>query len=302
MLKKFFILALALMLVLSACASGESAEINWDRDINEHWVNGEEGEKLKVAEHTLDENGVCTVCGAEINSYGEGSAEIYDYLDEEGNYPTRMTVYENGEVVIDAIAEYEFDEEGKLLHNAVYVDGKIYEEYYPQEYTSIFYEEDGSYAKKILNEAEGINVYMAYDAEGTILYEHYYQPKNDGENYLAKSVDYDYESGLKYVTELNVSGTSGKRETYDLDGNLLSYTLDEYTETGAMLYQAKYYNDVLQCELYFDLFTDADGITFSQISKEIFYNEDGGYFVYEYDENCTVINEELYDANGNKVG
>ena len=52
MLKKILVFALALMLVLSACSANEPevTEIpenaTWDRNLTEHWINGEEGSKV----------------------------------------------------------------------------------------------------------------------------------------------------------------------------------------------------------------------------------------------------------------
>ena len=301
MLKKFFILVLALMLVLSGCASGEAAEINWESDLNEHWVTDENGEKNKTAEHDFGDGRVCSVCGCEVFDYGNGSGEVFGYIDAERNYANSLKIYENGELVQEYTAVYEFDENGKPTYSATYAGEKIMEEFFYNESASVFYEEDGSYGKRVDNE-DGTSVYTQYDADGTISYERYYAPKNDTENYLVKSIDFDFDAGVKYVIEYNIDGNVTHHETYDLDDNLLSTVIYEYGEDGYPTYQANYEGETLSSELYLMTKFDAEGNPFSQPTKEIIYNEDGGYLVYEFDEEGILTTEETYDANGNKVG
>ncbi|MBR5310724.1 MAG: hypothetical protein IKU42_06355 [Oscillospiraceae bacterium] len=300
MLKRILAFTFAFMLVLSGCASGESAEINWESDFNEHWVTNENGEKTKIAEHDLVDDKVCSVCGSEIYDYGDGSGEVYRYLDVEKNYISSYKIYENGELVQDVTAEYEFDENEKCTYCAVYLDGKLVEEYLYTESTSIYYEEDGSYSKRIDNE-DGTSVYIMYNADGTLDSERYHAPKNADEVYLEKSVSFDYEAGIKYVIEYNVEGNPIHHEMYDFDENLLSTIIYEYDEKGYPVYQANYEGETLSVELYFVTKFDAEGNWFSQPTKEIIYNENGGYTVYEYDEEGTFVSEATYDANGNKI-
>ena len=295
MLKKFFILALALMLVLSGCGSENKADLEWDRDLYEHWVNGEEGEKLKTGEHTLDDSNVCSVCGSEISAYGEGNAEIYNYLDEEKNYISRITVYENGEAVLEYSGEYKFDENGELVYAAAYVGDRLAEEYFYPEFTTIYYNEDGSYDKKILNEAEGISTYSSFDAEGTLIYEYHYAPKNAEENYRTKSISFDYEQGVKYVIDYDMNGNPIHHEMYDLEENLLSTLEYQYDENGNPTYQASYKDGKILGEMYFITTENSNGETVNQISKELYYDENGGYYLYEYDEAGNLINEGYYN-------
>ena len=300
MLKKILVFTLAFTLILSGCASGEAAEINWESDLYEHWTLDENGEKARIAEHNFVEDSVCTVCKSEVFDYGDGNGEVYEYIDEGKNLVSSLKVYENGEVVQNITAEYEFDENENLTYYTVSLNGKVVEEYFCTESVSVFYEEDGSYFKKFTGE-DGTIVNTYYYADGTVYSERSHAFKDNGETYMLQSVDYDFENGIKYVIEYNIYGNVTRHEMYDLEDNLLSTIIYEFDEEGLPTYQANYEGDMLTIELYYKNLIDSDGNPFTIVVKEVIYKEDGGYFLCEFDDYGIVINEGEFDADGNKI-
>lgn len=82
MMKKFLFMTLALLLSTSLLCAGfarEELADSWDRDAREHWQTSETGEKQNGEAHVFDDNGVCTICGAEVWLYDDGMADVYNY-------------------------------------------------------------------------------------------------------------------------------------------------------------------------------------------------------------------------------
>ena len=132
MLKKYFAVLIALIMVFTAfagCSKEESEEtevpfgpVKWDRDINEHWITDEDGEKLNLGEHELDEIGICAVCKSEIIDFGDGFIEIYNY-DEQGNLSRLSSYTSDNQCIDDCENIFEYDENGNVVHLEVYQNG-----------------------------------------------------------------------------------------------------------------------------------------------------------------------------------
>ena len=306
-MKKIFtrIVPCVLMAVLlTACGHSHSAVGGWEVNAKEHWQVCECGESLNTGAHTLSEESVCTVCGAEIWDFGD-FVDVSTYT-EQGD-PLHMTSYDaDGNVLSDMLYEYEYDADGNKLSHKYYGDGvlmeeAVYEAGVPTQYTS--YYEDGTKGVSEYDEDGNVVSYVFYDADGSVnsTTESEYAYTADGESYEAKNTMTDFE-GAKYIGEYNEFGDQIAWIFYDVEGNLVTeerYEF-EYDDEGDLRTKRTYVDGVLTQELLYTTVIDGDG-RMSYPGTEINYHSDGSKTVTEYDENDEIISETTYDAAGNVV-
>ena len=121
----------------------------YDRNLTEHWINGEDGEKLNLGEHELGEYKpgdmvTCFVCGSEISFWTDGGADVCNY-DERYNLIRSTSYFSDGSLIFDYVMEYRYNEKNAISYEATYQNGRLYEEteYLENEIIKNFYEEDG---------------------------------------------------------------------------------------------------------------------------------------------------------------
>ena len=316
MLKKILVFALALMLVLSACSANEPevTEIpenaTWDRNLTEHWINGEEGEKLHISEHELDEINACSVCGSEIIDWGDGFFDVYNY-DDQGNLARQSSYGSDGECIDDYENEFEYDESGNIINLKVYQNGFLCgesefsysSEGWTYESKCTTYYSDGNYTVEEYNE-NGSNLFFRdFDAEGNLVTESINDFATDqyGNEYLLKSTTID-NTGYEYIYQYNEYNDITHIEEYDAAKNLVYDESHEYEydEEGRKIHKKTYLGGVLSYELIFGYAEDESG-WWSYYDTEITYSEDGSYTVCKYNENDELLSKVHYDANGNPV-
>ena len=317
MLKKFFILVLALMLVLSACSANEPEvtevpeDATWDRNFSEHWINGENGEKLNVGEHELDEIWLCSVCGSEIIDWGDGFFDVYNY-DDQGNLERHSSYSSDGECIDDYQNIFEYDESGNVIYLKVYQNGSICgesefsysSEGWTYESRCTTYYSEGNYTVEEYNE-NGSNLFFRdFDAEGNLVTESIndFAPDQYGYEYLAKSTTTDYSTGFEYINQYNEHNDLTRIEEYDDAKNLIHDESREYEydEEGRRSHVKTYLGGVITSEVIFGYAEDESG-WWSYYDTEITYSEDGSYTVCKYNENDELLSKVHYDANGNPV-
>ncbi len=253
-----FIIIFVLVLIFSGCSAKnpeiESPEISatlennetfepeenlpWNRNIEEHWKVGENGEKLETSAHELGEDKICHVCKSFVAVYSEGSAEIIDF-DEHSN-PVHRTIYNsNGAVRLETFTEYEYDEYGNAIFEKTYPnteytktdrDISIHSYTVKNEYDK---DSDGKFhlIKRTVTSGDGMFVEEKYeeslitstsyfDAEGKILTEVSYNYSTDesGNRYLSEQIEHDCLYGTKYFYGYNAKGDLLYLEELDENG------------------------------------------------------------------------------------
>lgn len=309
-----FVLVFVLMISLfSACTQNvpgtepvSETELQWDRDANEHWHVNSSGEKVDVAAHNPGEN-PCSTCGSEIWVYEDGSADIFNY-NEQGEW-LRMTYLDaDGSLIDETTFEYTYDDAGNKSSQKQYYNGVLVEvmtfkvneagETVPDLQTG--YYDDGTWATNEYDELGNVVRACTYDTDGNVTSEELteFEFSSDGSSYEAKTTII-WEDGSKHVSEYNQYGEKVLWAGYDADGNLEfeHVSVYEYDNNGNLLHSESYVDEILSYEIEYAL--DEDG--FSYAAKEIIYNYDGTYYVYEYDVNGDTLSETLYDADGNVI-
>jgi hypothetical protein len=312
MTMKLMLLALCLS-ILCACTQAHTHEAveGWDRDLEQHWKVCACGEKLEAAEHTLDDENLCTVCGSECIDYG-GSGGVYNY-DAYGNI-IRMTDYdEDGKLLMDDVREHTYDADGNLTESKYYDGDRLYQQdYFAQ----------GAYGEwivvKSINFSEGAKTESEYDENGGIVadryyendalvsetsYENEYAVADDGYPRLAKVTIRHSETGMVEVMEYDYNDRILLHHVVDADGEDINYQAWEYDvdEDGNLMAQREYDRQGLVRQEEYGWFEDGDGSAWSYIQVLTEYAPDGSKVVMELDEYEEPISITEYDAEGNIV-
>lgn len=250
-MKKLMALAAACALLASMLAGcGHKHDFRITADTDRHFELCEEcGQKRNSQKHKLDEDGFCTVCGAEVMSMGDSdSGTIYRY-DEKGNLTEIVDYDDDGNVIYSERWVYEYDGEN-IKSCKEYMDGVLMCEsfYLPRVkliegedavYCAeiIYYYEDGTKEQSKYNEIGEHISYTPYDEEGKPYYTETYTYEYDADGRVSKrtvssngklSREYYYEVGEfdmdyeKKVVYFDENGKIIREEEYDFYGNLLS--------------------------------------------------------------------------------
>lgn len=292
--------------LLTACSGGHthSAEGGWEVNAKDHWQTCECGETLNTAAHTLDDMGMCTVCGAEVWDYTD-FVDVYTY--SEYGDPMRMISYDaDGSVTSDIRYEYEYDADGNKLFHQYYADNVLMEEAEYEAGTLVqctSYYEDGTKTVSEYDEDGNIVRSVFYDADGSVssTTESEYAYTADAESYEVKNTMTDFE-GAKYIGEYNEFGDQTAWIVYDADGALLTEERYEYEydADGDLMVRRNYTDGALTQELYYTIIIEADG-WMRYPGTIIDYHADGSRIVTEYNEFDEIISETVYAADGTVI-
>lgn len=307
-----FLTGVTAVMAFSACSGGHThlSSDPWEANLSKHWKTCTEcQEHFEEGEHTLNEDDTCTVCGAEIIDWGD-SKSVYQF--NENGDPLNTSDYdENGNLVSQILCRYTYDDSGNLTHATTTTDGKVTEE---SSYTTVngesvisqmvSYLEDGSKSVCDYDENENAVRVTTYGANGEMEWqdEFVYALSDDGEWYEVKCTEVSAD-GSKIVSEQNENKDQTHVVSYDVDGSVIFDRAWEYTYDDEGQWQiVKYYESgVLSTESVYKTAPTEDGtVTYPETVTE--YNEDGGKTVTVYDENDTVLEQTVYDADGNQVG
>ena len=131
---------------------------------------------------------------------------------------------------------------------------------------------------------------------GKLVEERFYKLNEWEESYKYQSVEY-HEDGSKTVISYDKWEDEIGRVEYDKDGNEVSRSGREYVynDAGEAIGERYYENNRLSYEYVYG--TDKDGYIYN--AKEIYYYEDGGKNVIEYDECGNQTRYTEYDSAGN---
>lgn len=284
--------------VLSGCSGSHTHQMpdHWDADLTHHWKDCTDcGETAETAEHTLDEDNRCTICGAQIVDWGD-SKSLYLYNDN-GDM-LKMADYDpDGNVRTATTCQYEYDSDGLLTRSTTTTDGVLAEEY---TYTAIdgesvvsqciSYMDDGSKFTNDYDECGNVILLVSYDAEWNVDYrsESEYALSSGGEWYESKCTATE-QDGSVTVGTFSENDQIGLIR-YDAEGDMVYSYVWEYTYDDDGNWQTRkfYCDDVLKEKIIYNTVTVEDeSTTYPEIVTE--YHEDGTQTVTTYDENGEVI-------------
>lgn len=284
--------------VLSGCSDSHTHQLpdDWNVDLTHHRKACTDcGETVENAEHTLDEDDRCTVCGAKVVDWGD-SKSLYLYNDN-GDMLKTVDYDLDGKVITETTYQYEYDSDGLLTGSTTTTDGVLVEKY---TYTAIdgesvvsryiSYADDGTKFTNDYDKYGNVILLVSYDAEGNVDYrsESEYALSSDGEWYEVKCTSTEQDG---YVTV----GTFSEDDQiglvrYDSEGNIeYSYAWEyTYDNNGNRQTMKFYCDDVLKEEtIYKTVTTEDESTTYPETVTE--YHEDGTKTVTTYDENGEVI-------------
>lgn len=308
MKKKYFTVLSALfafIVLLTACAEKHEKLSEWEVDANEHWKGCSVcDEKFDEAEHTFNEEGICTVCGSEVYDFGDFKM-LYLYT-EKGDLLKTAEYDVDGNVITETDYKYEYDFNGDVSRVLIYTDDVLTEEeLYKNDavYENTSYMEDGTKFTNRYDDFGNVIKVISYTADGNIDMDSTSEYSLDeyGEWYESKNVSI-YADGKKTESEYDRFGGNITNVIYNAEGEIESSMAwdTEYNEDGSIIAQKYYVDGVLKSEsVYKKLVSDDGYVNFPETVTE--YGEDGGKTVTVYDENEEIISLTVYDADGNVV-
>jgi len=263
------------------------------------------------------------LCGLVSEVWYDGENRSVTEYDQYGNSISSIIYDGENNVISNERIEYENDEEGNVLRQRIFQEGRLVMEI------------DNTSGAEIITEydEEGTKTVRRYDERGDLRETVYYNAQDQATRTQTMEHAYDqdgfktsetfYENGIlssKYEYALSADGWAYTcRETwYTEDG---SYTVFEYGEKGenialtdydahgTMIYdqhmeftydengkktlQSIYAGDFLCGEVFYEL----DEYGWERPAREIVYLEEGGTIVTEYTEGVPV-SQKTYDAEG----
>lgn len=294
-MKKLTALFLALLfLTCSACAQSPALPtFTWQRNGNGHW----QQDPADIQPHTLDDLFFCAVCGSEVWVYEDGSADIFDY-DEHGNQ-TRYTGFdEQGQVISELVYALTYEQDQLLLADE-FIDGVHYSqttyamsesgEVYAQRMTTWL--DDSTTSVNTFDEHGNCIHSLTLDENNNPSFETYtdYALNDDGWYYTVKDVS-RFGDGSGFTTEYNAMGDPIRTVHTEADGSVWSDTTYEYGYDGM---------DKLWCRQYaFGRLALESEYADGMLVTETEYPEEGGRYIYEYNENGDIILITAYDTTG----
>ena len=311
--KKFVSMVLAALMLLTTCAFAEGTAHThapaeeWDRDLTQHWHACQCGEKLDAEDHVIEEyEDRCTVCGSEVWDFGEGAGEVYNF--DEYDQVIRSTSYYEGVAETDFwyLREYE---DGFCTREEMYQDETLvsvteyamHKDGYEIPTSQIVYYEDGTRSISENDEYGNCVHSIEYDADDTVIHEAFTEYEYDEEGWILHSRETSYFDGvLSFEFEYNQYGDSLLDMFYNDDGTVQYGTRSEYEydENGSKLWEKNY--DAVTGRLTREsvyAVEEIDGWEENYEVSEIFYEEDGSKYAYEYDARGNELSETIYNAD-----
>lgn len=305
MKRKYILFILSCILVaavLTACAEKHThtPQTLWQMDGDFHWtVCTDCQEIINRAEHTLNDENICTVCTCEIIDWGE--AKSLCYYDQYKN-PLKIADYDiSGETISETLFTYRYDADGNVVYSTITQDGILSDE---NEYMIIdgeslirkvtTFQPDGS---KYTNEYDiygNVIRLVEFDPDGNAIYEaeSEYDQQDSGEWYECKCTYLELD-GTKTVAEYDLNGNTTVVVYYHTDGTVESTHTWEYVydEDGKKLFEKHYCDGVLMDESQYKTTETEDySVNFPEIVTQ--YHDNGTKTVTVYDENGEIISQE----------
>jgi len=303
-MKKRCAFLVLLALVISLLLPHALSEVRWERDMYEHWHLDEEGKRIDVGAHRMDDI-VCEICQSNIWMFDDGTCDITNYNEYEDI--VRNSYYEaDGMMMDDYVYVYSYDENGNKLNSFTYYFGVLIEE---AEYgldpfgdsvlkTMTGYNDDGS-ESVVLCDEYGNTISSKMTAEdGHVVFEETFEYTYGDDGFPIHTTQKTlFDDGSYFIFELDEMGNHLFETQVEGDGTVVyAYThVYEYDDGGRMLSERVTEND----RPVFETFYTYKGDDFwGYQSMTIDYFEDGSKTVCEMDEYGEIIKETNYNADG----
>jgi antitoxin component YwqK of YwqJK toxin-antitoxin module len=264
----------------------------WSIGPEQHWHSCEKcDEQMESAAHSLDDQGLCTVCGAGFYTAEDGTKEARAY-DSQGALILHVKYDADGKIISDDRYAYEYDQDGTVLNkkyyrNRVLAHVDLYQpctdpangETYLSE--SIDYYEDVSTIKCIYSEDGRLLTATTYNANNEVYSVERYDYEFDAEGNRTKVTIYVNDELRRVFDDVNDI-------TYDYDGN------GEIKLQRSYVYHA---DGTLEKEVIH---------IYGKMDHETHYaiNDAGDLYVYKtvyFDDTGAVEKEVHYDTNGKEI-
>lgn len=223
----------------SAEYSKTTENLPWERNAEEHWKIGENGEKIETGLHDFDYIGICSVCHCEVSESDSGSYVIYE-VDQYGNY-VRITYYNSaGNIYDEIISEFKYDENGNKVFEKTYPNPKYRsadeinptesftaEFEYAQDSLGLYYFSkikttygNGSATIEEYIDSRRVSSTVYFDCDGNKLSELFYEysENENGTKYLSEYIEHDCIYGTKYIYGYDEIGNVLYLEELDAEG------------------------------------------------------------------------------------
>lgn len=300
------ILLLSLFLLISSFALSETA---WERNPMEHWHVDENGERVDVGTHVLNDI-VCNVCQSNILLYDDGMCDVSNY--NEYDELTHYSYFDaDGALIDDYVYIHAYDENGnKLTSSTYYFETLVEVSEYAQDPFGFTvqksvrgFNEDGSESAYLCDEYGNIVSTVITDAEGNVLFSETYEYTYDEESMPAYTIQRStFDDGTVFYRETDEMGYCVIEAQYNPDGSVIyEYKfIYEYDELGRIIKEVTTENNAPIFESHY-AYSDDPYDLWGYQCMTIDYLEDGTKIVSELDEYGVIIKETTYDANGNIV-
>lgn len=171
-MKKRICIVLMLALLLTGCGHRHSGG-EWEADVTSHWKTCVCGDRFDSGKHTLDDNAICTVCGAKVEELTNGLVGYYVTCHDERGNPIRLRYFEDERTLFwEEYITYTYDGEGNVvtaLHSRDHA--RLYEYHYIKGALSayILYDADGTYYIHSYDSTGDLVSTVHYDSEGNVI-------------------------------------------------------------------------------------------------------------------------------------
>ncbi len=286
-MKKMLILLLALLMLWGCGAQHtHTPDSGWDRDALQHWHGCPCGEKIEAANHTMDDDGLCTVCGAMVQFNAE-VAEVLNF-DEQG-YLIRRTQFAPDGQTMDTRLTYTTDENGTYASFVVS--------------TGSF--GDGTHRREEQLDCYGNQLTVrSFDAAGAMLWSMEKEYVRGGEDAFrcVKSTGYSGEDGITTITTFDAEDRIESLQRLDRSGNVIENIRYErqFDEDGNLLWMAEFDADRMTRETVFD-YWESGGMKIFYVHTGTAYHPDGAKTVTTYNKYEEIVSTITYDSAGNPI-
>ena len=278
------------------------AFIDYTMDKDYHWQTCECGEVVNRGQHRL-EDGVCTVCNAEIFHSEFSNTTFLWMYNEFGHYIMAREYDAGGTLLYTETYAYSYNDYGDILSEKRYTDGVLTEEATWDNWghllTTKEYNGNGNLVKSVRYE-------LVCDEYGNILSEKHitddkftYEATYSSQHFGLLNETYYLADGTKEHTTYNNYGDPTKRVVYDSKGKAVqTYEFQyQYDSIGIYTQRSCTLNSKPHFEERYNLVTSGAD-SFTRLSQRTDYLADGSYSVTIYSESGSVIARTCYNANG----
>ena len=232
----------------------------WERSAAEHWKQLASGETTDLGAHVFEDVS-CTVCGSEVWTFDDGSADVSDY-NEHGDLTRYTSFNAAGEIVIEICYTYEYDADGRMLLSREFVEDVLTGEvtFTVNEngevipVSQVAYFDDDTWAMSEYDE-HGHLIYTAtYATDGTVDFEAFFEYTLSSEGHYYESSKLSrFGDGASFYHEYNEHNDTTMTFSMEADGTVWENSTYEYEyANGTKLWKKQYSDGVMTLEAFYN--------------------------------------------------